>query len=404
MSNHPVPESQPAPFNAFTTGVAMFAMFFGAGNVVFPLALGQYAKDHTIYAFLGLLITAVGVPFLGLIAMTLFNGNYNHFFERIGKVPGFLVAAIIMGLIGPFGATPRCIALSYSTFSMFIPDLSVPLFSFISCVLIFLFTFKKNKILDVLGYILTPFLLFSLFIIIALAFYLGSPAPASEFTAGTAFFEGFKEGYQMMDLVAAFFFSSVVISCLEQEKVPHEQKNYKQMVFLTLKASIVGASLLAICYFGFCFAASYYSRELASVSKDQLLGALAMNVLGPNAALVALVAVALACLTTAIALAAVFAEFIQNDLTKGKIGYIPALIITLIITYFISTLKFHGIAAFLVPILQVSYPALIILSILNIAYKLHHFKPVKVPVLVVFLLSLISYVIEHKEFLSTIFN
>lgn len=377
--------------STITIGMAMFAMFFGAGNVVFPLALGQYAQDKTIYAILGLLVTAVGVPFLGLIAMTLFNGNYTHFFERIGKVPGFLVAAIIMGLIGPFGATPRCIALAYSTFSMYIPDISVPLFSFISCVLIFLFTFKKNKILDILGYILTPFLLLSLFIIIVLAFYFGPPAPASHLSASTAFFEGFKEGYQTMDLAAAFFFSSVVIACLEQNATPGEHKNYKEMVFLALKASIVGATLLSVCYFGFCYAASFYSNELADVSKDQLLGALALKVMGPSAGIVAIIAIALTCLTTAIALAAVFAEFIHKDLTQGKVGYIPSLIITLIITYFISTLKFHGIAAFLVPILQVSYPALIILSILNIAYKLHHYKPVTVPVLTVFVISLAAY-------------
>src|SRR5947209_4364111 len=120
--------------NTWATGLAMFSMFFGAGNVVFPLALGQFAKDQNIYAILGLLITAVGVPFLGLLAMTLFNGNYTHFFERIGKVPGFLVALGIMGLIGPFGAIPRCIALSYSTIRMYMPDTSLVLFSLVSCI------------------------------------------------------------------------------------------------------------------------------------------------------------------------------------------------------------------------------------------------------------------------------
>jgi len=90
----------------WATGFAMFSMFFGAGNVVFPLELGLGAQSQNIWAIAGLLITAVGVPFIGLISMTLFNGNYHHFFERIGKVPGFIVAALIMGLIGPFGALP----------------------------------------------------------------------------------------------------------------------------------------------------------------------------------------------------------------------------------------------------------------------------------------------------------
>ena len=68
--------------NTIATGFAMFAMFFGAGNVVFPLSLGLMAQDKNIYAIVGLLITAVGVPFIGLMSMTLFNGNYKHFFEK----------------------------------------------------------------------------------------------------------------------------------------------------------------------------------------------------------------------------------------------------------------------------------------------------------------------------------
>ena len=90
-----------------STGFAMFSMFFGAGNVVFPLDLGRTAGHMNFYAIAGLLITAVGVPFTGLLTMFLFEGNYTKFFERIGKVPGFVLAAFIMALIGPFYAMPR---------------------------------------------------------------------------------------------------------------------------------------------------------------------------------------------------------------------------------------------------------------------------------------------------------
>lgn len=385
---------KPSTSTTIATGLAIFSMFFGAGNVVFPLALGQFAKDNAIFAILGLMVTAVGVPFIGLISMTLFNGNYVNFFERIGKVPGFIVASCIMALIGPFGATPRCIALSYSTVSMYFPGIPVPVFSALACLIIFLFTYKKNKIVDVIGYILTPFFLISVAIIIIKGFWMsGAQAPVSDLDSGFVFLNGFMEGYQTMDLVGAFFFSSVVISCLEPEKQPHDHKNYKQMIFLTLKASVIGISLLGIIYFGFCYVASFFSDQLIGVGKDQLLGSLALQILGSSAAIVAIIAVALACLTTAIALAAVFAEFLHNDVTKGKLNYIPSLIITLVITFFISTLEFSGIAAFLVPILQICYPALIVLSLLNIAFKLWHFKPVKWPFWVTFILSLAGYFI-----------
>jgi len=114
--------------NTLSTGLAMFSMFFGAGNVVFPLAMGQYAQDKNFFAILGLLITAVGVPFLGLMSMTLFDGDYRKFFGRIGKIPGFIIALAIMALIGPFGAMPRVIALSYSTAKNFFPKHYTPLF------------------------------------------------------------------------------------------------------------------------------------------------------------------------------------------------------------------------------------------------------------------------------------
>lgn len=377
--------------STLTTALAMFSMFFGAGNVVFPLAIGQYAQDKNLFAILGLLITAVGVPIFGLLTMTLFNGNYKHFFERIGKVPGFLVALVIMGLIGPFAAIPRCITLSYSTITMYFPGMNLYYFSFISCILIYLLTFKKNRILDVLGSYLTPLLLVSLGVIIVKGLIFSNEIPTTSHAELDMFLTGLNEGYQTMDLLGAFFFSSVIISCLEQDRVPSDHKNYRHVIFMTLKASAIAGFLLGLIYVGFSYIAAFHSESLAGIEKDQLLGALALQILGPYAGIVAIIAVALACLTTAIALAAVFAEFLHQDVTLTKLPYIPSLAITLIITYFVSTLSFSGIASFLVPILQVCYPALIMLTVLNMAFKLYHFKTVKTPVAIVFLISLFIY-------------
>jgi len=382
--------------NTVATGLAMFSMFFGAGNVVFPLALGQYAQDMNFYAILGLLITAVGVPFLGLISMTLFNGNYQQFFGRIGKVPGFLVSLAIMGLIGPFGAIPRCITLSYATLQLYLPDLSLIIFSALACVIIFALTVKRNNILEILGYFLTPLLLGSLAIIIIKGMVTSYPAPESTHQPASIFLTGLLDGYKTMDLLGAFFFSSIILACLEKDIDPsHPQpKRYKQMIMLALKATAIGASLLALSYIGFSYIAAYNSTYLADTRPDQLAGTLAILILGPYASIVACMAVSVACLTTAIALAAVFAEFVHKDVTNNKVSYPIALIATLIATFFVSTLDFNGIAAFLFPILQICYPALIVLCFLNIAFKLHHFKPVKIPVLIVFILSLIGFIVQ----------
>lgn len=379
--------------NTLVTGLAMFSMFFGAGNVVFPLALGQYAQDKNFFAVLGLLISAVGVPFLGLIAMTLFNGNYRNFFDRIGKIPGFLVATAIMALIGPFGAIPRCITLSFATLKIYFPSLNLLVFSMLSCLIIFLFTIRKNRILDYLGYLLTPILIGSLAIIIIKGFISSPSAPYADHGQATIFWEGLVEGYQTMDLLGAFFFSSVVLSCLERSIDTKNPKNYKKVIWLALKASAIGAFLLSLTYIGFSYIAAFNSEALANVPKDELAGQIANIVLGSYAGIVACVAVALACLTTAIALAAVFAEFLQKEIVREKLSYELSLLFTLILSFLVSTLHFNGIAHFLAPILQVCYPALIVLSGINIAFKLFHFKPVKIPVFLTFGVSLIGYLL-----------
>ncbi|MBA2726651.1 MAG: branched-chain amino acid transport system II carrier protein, partial [Parachlamydiaceae bacterium] len=367
MQNHP-------QSNTFATGLAMFSMFFGAGNIIFPLALGQFAQDQNIYAIMGLLITAIGVPFAGLFAMTLFDGDYRDFFSRIGKLPGFFTAAIIMGLIGPFGAIPRCIALAYSTISAFLPGISIEVFSALSCLLIFLMTFKRNNIVDILGYFLTPILVGALAIIIikGLLFSPETP-PANNLLPGTAFYEGFVQGYQMMDLIGAFFFSSVIIVCLKKDLPMQEVDNHSRIMSLTMKSIAVAAPLLALTYIGFSFLAAGQSKELADFKSDELISQITVLVLGKHAGLIVSVAVVLACLTTAIALAAVFAEYLHEDITRFKIGYVPSLALTLVVTYFISILNFTMIIALLGPVLQVIYPALITLTICNILYKLYGF-------------------------------
>lgn len=366
-------------------------MFFGAGNVVFPLAMGQYAKDQNMFAVLGLLITAVGVPFLGLMSMTLYDGNYREFFGRIGKIPGFIISLFIIGLIGPFGAMPRVIALAHSTTSVFIEAIPLWLFSALSCVLIFLLTYKRSRILDILGYILTPLLLLSLLILIIKGI-ISSPDPiVTDVPYLSTFLFGLKEGYKTMDLMGAFFFSSIVILCLKKELGTEYQKDNRRLMRMTLNAGCIGMSLLALIYLGASYMASKNSQILALVPDDEILATLAMQLLGPYAGVIAIGAVALACLTTAMALSAAFSEYLHEDIVMSKISYEMCLVISLIATFLMSTLEFEGIMSFLVPILNLCYPSLIFLCVVNTMYKLYDFKPVKIPVLIVFVTSLLMY-------------
>jgi len=195
----------------------------------------------------------------------------SNFFEKIGKWPGFVVAGLIMALIGPFGATPRCIAAAYSTLQPTFPGLSMSLFCAGSCLVIYAFTFRKNRILDMIGYVLTPALLGFLGFMIVKGIVMNSTSQPSTWTEWNVFFYGLKEGYNTMDLLGAFFFAPVILSAFKRDDVPEEQQCPRGLFRSALKSSYIGAFLLAITYVGFCFVASFHSHGL-NVADDQLVG------------------------------------------------------------------------------------------------------------------------------------
>ena len=146
----------------------------------------------------------------------------------------------------------------------------------------------------------------------------------------------------------------------------------------------MGAFLLAIIYVGFSYLAAFHGNHLGITGKDELLAAITMRIAGSQAGLLVCITIALACLTTAIALISAFTDFIQKEVFKEKVSYEITLIGALLLTFFVSTFEFSGISAFLGPILQICYPGLIVLTFLNIAYSLKNFKPIKLPVFFAF--------------------
>ena len=373
---------------SLSIGLALFSMFFGAGNIIYPLAIGQYAGDKNFYAMAGLLLTAAIMPIAGVIAMLLFNGDYRQFFGRLGKVPGFLLAFTTIALLGPLGSTPRCIALAYTTLKDVIP-ISLPLFSAAACGIIFLFTIRKNYI-TLLGWVLTPLLLASLVTIIVMGLLNAPEAHSPEGTHASMFLYGLREGYNTMDLLAAFFFSSTVLHLMKQRLKSNGQESSPFMAIM-MGASIIGAILLSLIYVGFGSLASYHGQNLNIAGKDGLLAAITMKIAGAHAGMLVCVTIALACFTTAIALITAFTDFMQQEVFDNKVSYRAILAGSLTLTFFVSTFDFTGISAFLWPVLQICYPGLIVLTFLNIAYRLMDFTPVKVPVFLAFTVSAIVY-------------
>lgn len=378
--------------NYFPVGFAIFSMFFGAGNSIFPLLIGSISGNRNFYAVLGLIISTILVPILGLIAMTFYNGDYKAFFYRLGKAPGFLIITMIMIIIGPFAGIPRCITLSYSTLKPYVGSTPLILFSALSCVVIFFKTIKKSKLLDILGKVLTPFLLCCLAIVIIKGIYtpLNIAAPLGVSSRTGIFFQGMTKGFQMMDLLASFFFSATVINCLKAKRGERLTSANLDTEGTFFKAATVAALLLTIIYVGFSYVAANNSAFFQKIPQDALLSAVSHLILGEHLGFVMGLAVALACLTTAITLVSIFSNFIYHDCLKEKVPYFVCIITTILTAFCFSNLGFVGICNMIAPILMVCYPALITLTVLNIAHKIFNFEPVKWPVYSVLVISFIA--------------
>ena len=350
-------------------GMAMFSMFFGSGNTVFPVLIGAQVGSEINSAIAGFVLTAVLLPLFGLYVLSLYDGSYFSFFSRLGKRFGLAMILLIMLLVGPFAIIPRCIIIAYGSLKGVVPFLSLPIFSFFSCLIIFFCTYKKRKILELLGVYLTPLLLLCLFVIIIKGFLSPSDSAAlSSYSSLSAFKHGLLEGYNTMDFYGSFLFSNVVLLGIRNIDSQLIRKP-KKLLFLYLKASSIGMGLLALIYIGMGKVAAYQNFDLQRVGQDEVLALLARSLLGNSGGIIVSIAVCLACLTTAISLALVFSDFTAKDVFKNKFSYSQVLIGTLLISFAFSTLQFDGIQAVLVPILRATMPALILLTLSNLTHK-----------------------------------
>lgn len=345
-------------FSFVFIGLALFSMYFGSGNLIYPLYVGQLAKDQCLLASLGFFLTGVAVPFLGVVAMIHYLGDYTRFFDCLGRRFGALFVALLLTIWAPLGCCPRCITLAYASFNSYVPIFPLWFFSALYSLLVCLIIQKKRRMMDILGYILTPVLLLCLGLIL---FKSGSMAHAFALPAMHGmphFLTGLIEGYNTIDLIASFFFSASIIRMLQQVSTDKPLK-------VTFQACLVGVSLLGVIYVALIGLAGAYSDLLANIPKDQMLTFVTKSIMGPKMGVIAIAAIFLACLTTSIAQTLVYAEYLQKRfnnplLSKG---------IALGITYMMSLTGLEGISAVTVPLLKVLYPTLIAMIIYNLCLK-----------------------------------
>ncbi len=354
-----------------SVALAIFAMLFGSGNIVYPLSLGRDAGNMAIYAMLGFFVTAVTVPLLGIIAMVLYDGHYEAFFETIGKVPGKIVILCCMLLIGPFCIIPRSVSLAHGALSWIFPQLPIFTFSLMATMILYTLTSRQSSLLNLLGKILGPLKLFLLSAIIIKGFFVAANPAVCTLSIPTILGQAILLGYGTLDLLGVFFFTNIILVGLKR-KTNNQNLDNKQVFAIALQGGLLGGLLLGVVYAGFVIVSSFQSMVCRGIDKNQLLSELAFQLLGQAGGVLSSITIAVACLTTAVALTTVFADYLSKDLFKKSISYSLALYITLIITLFFANYGFEAIMERVSPVINILYPALIALAIANIIRKIFH--------------------------------
>lgn len=355
----------------------MFSMFFGSGNLVFPVRVGFESQGQFFWASLGILLTGVFVPFLGMFALYLLKGDQNAFFMRLGARANFWFSLLSLSILGPFGVVARCIAVAHASFAP-IGSIDFLLFGALFALLTYFCALNRRKIIPLLGNLLTPGLLLSL---LAISYFGLSRAEFPTAVPGMgwqAFQLGLFEGYQTMDLLAAFFFSTFVIQSL----APYAQQDARASLRVFLSSALIAASLLAVIYCVLVVLGASYTHVIDGLAPELMISTIIHSLLGPLAGPIVCAAVVLACLTTAVALASLFSDFIRIQILRERIGNKASLALTLSIAYATSLLKFSGIAKVLGPILEWMYPVLIALTLFNIAQHFLSLRQKSIPLLI----------------------
>lgn len=348
-------------------GFALFAMFFGAGNLIFPPYLGVLSGTSWTVGFTGFIIADVGLALLAILASAKCDGDINRVIVRSGKRLSLVLATAIMVCLGPLLAIPRTGATTFEMgmqpiFNGFNPVVFSILFFGLTLVL----TIKPSKVVDIIGQYLTPVLLVALIVLIIKGIIspLGDLSQAAKIDG--VFAEGISQGYQTMDPLGALALSAVVILSLGQKGYTEQYQKIK----LTLQSGMVAAVALIIIYggltfLGFTVAGQFVGVDLKNINQTALIVSITEQLLGQPGKVVLAMIVGLACLTTSIGLTSATAQYFTK-ISKGRIKYETIVVIVCVFSAVVSNFGVSTIISFSSPILSIIYPATIVLVLLTL--------------------------------------
>lgn len=343
-------------------GFALFAIFFGAGNLIFPPYLGVISGNNWGIANIAFLLSDPLLPILGVIVTALLGGQATDLGKRVSKHFSIIIGAISIILIGPLFAVPRTGATTHEIFvQSFVPSAPQWITSLIFFGLTLYIAIHSHTVIDAIGKYLTPILL----VILLLVFIAAVVQPNAGFQTTTSaglFSQSFKEGYQTMDALGAALMAGVVISDLTRRGYT-EKKEQHQMMF---GVGIVSFILLALVYSSLTYAGATVSTVYDStIQRPALLIGLIEQLLGSFGKVAMGIAVSFACLTTSVGLITTCGHYFST-LTNGKLEYKKIVVVSVVISFLLSLLGVDALLQLAVPVLSAIYPMVIALIFLSI--------------------------------------
>ena len=358
--------------------MTLFGMFFGAGNLIFPVHLGQLAGRNVISAIIGFVITAVGIPIFGVAAIgATHSDGLQELSGKVGKGYGIFFTCLLYLTIGPLFAIPRCATTSFTTgVSPMLPEsaqgIALLIFSAVFFAVVLFFSLRPGKITVWIGKIINPVFLVFLAILVIAALAKPSIAvsevePAAGYETN-AFFSSFIEGYGTMDAIAGLAFGIVVIDVIRRMGVTDDDAVARDV----LGSGVITGILMAIIYIVTILMGTQ-SRGLFETSANGgiALTQIAGHYFGGVGQLILAVTITFACLKTSLGLVTSCAETFAK-MTHGKISYRAWAIIFTAFSFAVSNVGLSTIIEFSIPVLMLIYPPAIALIVLAFAGKLFH--------------------------------
>ena len=342
-------------------GFALFAIFFGAGNLIFPPYLGVTAGENWGIATLAFLISDPLLSIIAVMVVAALGGSALNVGRRVHPLFASALAAICVLLIGPIFAVPRTGASTHEIFvQSYFPSAPQWITSLVFFGIVLWITYKENSVMDAIGKYLTPILLFILFCIFVAAIV--QPDATFATTDGTGLFaQGFKEGYQTMDVLGAPLLAGVVMKDITRRGYLNKKDQFRMM----FGVGIVAFILLALVYSTLAYSGASMSTVIDSTAqRAAMLTTIVKNLLGSWGQLAMGLAVCFACLTTAIGLTTTCGQYFE-EVSKGKISYKKTILVTVAVEFIISLVGVDSLINLAVPVLTFIFPIMIALILFS---------------------------------------